>query len=41
MTNQTMFETVVDKPGIAIRTLQTETAGTAQRQRCVAAAVEE
>jgi hypothetical protein len=41
MTNQTTFEAVVDQPGIAIRTLQTETARTAQRQRCVAAAIEE
>jgi hypothetical protein len=41
MANQTAFEAMVDQPGIAIRTLQTETACAAQRQRCVAATIEE
>src|SRR4249919_2590300 len=40
MTNQTTFEAVIDQPGITVGTLQTEAAGTAQRQRCVPAAIE-
>src|SRR5690242_4775844 len=40
MTNQTTFESMVDQPRIAIRTLQTEPAGATQRQRCIASTIE-
>src|SRR5262249_2399073 len=40
MTNQTTFESMVDQPRVAIRTLQTEPAGTTQRQRRIASTIE-
>ena len=40
MTDQPALEAVVDQPGVAIRACQSEAAGTAERQRCVAAAIE-
>ena len=41
MADQPTLEAVIDQPGVAIRALQTESAGAAQRQRRIAAAIEE
>ena len=40
MADQPPLEAVIDQPGVAIRTLQPEAAGAAQRERRIAAAVE-
>jgi hypothetical protein len=40
MADQPALKTVIHQPRIAIRTLQTETAGPTQRQRCVTTAIE-
>src|ERR1039458_3614958 len=39
--DQAPLETMIDQPGVAIRTLQAEAAGAAERERRIAAAIEE
>ena len=40
VTDQPPLEAMIDQPGIAVRTIQPDTAGAAQRQRRIAAAIE-
>ena len=41
MADQPLAKAMIDQPGIAIRALQAEAAGAAERERRVAAAVQE
>src|SRR4051812_876267 len=41
MADELAFETMIDQPGVAVRTVEPEAAGAAERERRIAAPIEE